>query len=905
MKYLIFLLCLSTSLFAQDRFKGIILSTETGQPISSVIVEDVNTQKWVLSDIDGSFEIDTNSTKNLKLAFKILGKQEKIISFTSDTFRIVQTIYLDDQDLRLDELVINVKKSDKFSEIKLGREQIDQVQAMSLNDVLELLPGQSITNFTLNEFKTIAFRTARPRTISDNAFGNKSFGTAIYLDGIPMGNNENMQSYGSNNGNTFNSNSLLGFGDGASSFNGSFTNANYGSDLRGIATDNIESIEVVQGVPSVRYGDLTSGLIKIEQRAGVSPYKISSSLREGTMQHTFTKGFRLGERAGALNATVDYLDSNSDPRSTYTSYERINTQLMWTWNDKSKKVRNSFSFDYGFNKDNANYEAENKENKITKNDRTDYGFSNRFKWNADKKLFDNLNINANFKYTKQYSFDAKTVNVGGEVIGTSLEEGVYLGSYTAPSYRYEKAVDGKPISAFASVQFSKNLSFTNTDHLFSYGVEYRMSDNKGKGRLGSPDTQVNFYGLGSGDGGVGFRPFNYGQFVKAETILSAYVEDEMVHFFENSKLNVTGGLRYDNFYGINMLAPRVNAYYEIPKMKFRAGYGITGKAPSLNQIYTGPRYYDVVLGDYRLPGVYNVAFVQTFIDDINNPNLGPSKSYRAEIGYDVMLPFGTLNVTAYENKLKKGITDEAYPIIRPLAEIEVLNNGTTQPDYEIVGYKDYYYLQNRIVNKFNSTDRGIEFFFSLKPSLLKNISFDINGSYVETTNRNNIDTYIRSTQVTKPEVYGVFKPYDVKFKNFQIGGNLTYHNPTLGLIVSVRSEHFLIRDEFYDRNTQPYAYLDANLDKHLIPEVDQNNADKYGHIFRSRSTDNRKLDAIYHNFHLRVSKDFLNGFRFSFYVNNFLNLKPLENVNENGVIIERVRTDMVNLSFGTKIEFTF
>ena len=71
MKYLIFLLCLSTSLFAQDRFKGIILSTETGQPISSVIVEDVNTQKWVLSDIDGSFEIDTNSTKNLKLASNV------------------------------------------------------------------------------------------------------------------------------------------------------------------------------------------------------------------------------------------------------------------------------------------------------------------------------------------------------------------------------------------------------------------------------------------------------------------------------------------------------------------------------------------------------------------------------------------------------------------------------------------------------------------------------------------------------------------------------------------------------------------------------------------------------------------------------------------------------------------
>ena len=160
MKYLLFFLCFSSTLFAQNSFKGIILSNDTNEPISNVMVEDTNTNKWVISDIDGSFNFENISSNKLILSFKILGKQEKVISFTSDSFKTTQTIHLSDQDLRLDELVINVKKADKYSEIKLGREQIDQVQAMSLSDVLEILPGQSISNFTLNEFKTIAFRTA-------------------------------------------------------------------------------------------------------------------------------------------------------------------------------------------------------------------------------------------------------------------------------------------------------------------------------------------------------------------------------------------------------------------------------------------------------------------------------------------------------------------------------------------------------------------------------------------------------------------------------------------------------------------------------------------------------------------------------------------------------------------------
>lgn len=497
--------------------------------------------------------------------------------------------------------------------------------------------------------------------------------------------------------------------------------------------------------------------------------------------------------------------------------------------------------------------------------------------------------------------------MGGEVIATSLEEGVYLGSYTAPSYRYIKEVDGKPIHLFAALELTKNITTATFNHNINYGLHYKLSDNKGKGRLGTPETQVNFYGLATGEGGNGFRPYNYLDNVRAESIFSAFLEDVMIRDFENSRLNISGGLRYDNFYGINIVQPRFNTFYEIPGMKFRAGYGLTAKAPSLNQLYTGNRYYDVVLGDYRLPGVYNVAFVQTFIDNADNPNLKPSKSKRFELGYDVMLPFATINITGYHNKLYNGITDDSQVIKRELATIEVIDNGTTKPDYNIVGYSDFYYLQRMITNKQESVDKGLEFFVSLKENLLKNISVDLNGAFVETTNFNDVDSYQKSSDASKNEIYGLYKPYKKHYKNFKLGGNISYHNPTLGLIVSVRSEHFIIDDEFYNQDKFPYAYIDKNFEKHLIPENEQADATKYGHILNGGGArQDNQLTQIYHNFHLRISKDFLNGFRFSFYVNNFLNLRPdITVVSTNGSSATYVNPNVVNLSFGTKIEFKF
>src|SRR5690606_12318654 len=79
-------------------------------------------------------------------------------------------------------------------------------------------------------------------SLTDSDAGNLSaFGTLLVVDGVPLSNNANLQSLGSRS---------------EVSFAGT---AGVGIDLRRIPATTIERVEVLRGVPSARWGDLTHG----------------------------------------------------------------------------------------------------------------------------------------------------------------------------------------------------------------------------------------------------------------------------------------------------------------------------------------------------------------------------------------------------------------------------------------------------------------------------------------------------------------------------------------------------------------------------------------------------------------------------------------------------------------------
>ena len=166
---------------------------------------------------------------------------------------------------RLDEVVVTAKasKAGQSTASTISRTAMDHMQTSSLADLMQLLPGGVVSNPNLSSASTMnirAFGNYYGDNAESGALNMNSLGTAIIMDGSPISNNANMQSINSAiNG------SLMSKGDVAV---GGGVPPNSGVDLRQISTDNIESVEVIRGIPSAEYGDLTAGAVIVNSKAG-------------------------------------------------------------------------------------------------------------------------------------------------------------------------------------------------------------------------------------------------------------------------------------------------------------------------------------------------------------------------------------------------------------------------------------------------------------------------------------------------------------------------------------------------------------------------------------------------------------------------------------------------------------
>ena len=170
----------------------------------------------------------------------IINGQEQLAP--SDTLRNV----------RLREVVVTATQPDAPGTSSLiGQDAIRHIQATDLSDLSQLLPGVLTRNPDLNSPAVFTIRSATYENTTN------ALGTAILVDGMRMNNNMNMQQLGlEGQGSLFNSSVLSGF------------------DVRSISPASIESVEVIRGVPSARYGDATSGIVLVNSKAGVQPYAV-------------------------------------------------------------------------------------------------------------------------------------------------------------------------------------------------------------------------------------------------------------------------------------------------------------------------------------------------------------------------------------------------------------------------------------------------------------------------------------------------------------------------------------------------------------------------------------------------------------------------------------------------------
>lgn len=268
---------------------------------------------WAVADANGDFTIKNVPKGANEIEVSCLGYATS--SITVDIERDVKglKLFLAEDNLVLESVVITAKEksNDATTSRTIDRTAMDHMQMLNVADVMRLLPGGSTVNNNSDMASSVANRFSL-RAGGDSEMGNPTFGTAVEVDGIRLSTNSNF-----------------------SSIRGAVT--------KNIASSNIESVEVITGVPSVEYGDMTNGIVKFNIKKGKSPYTITISTNPRQKQYSITKGFDLSGQSGVINISAERTEAFSSICSPFTTYVRNAASLTYSNNSKIGDVPLRFS----------------------------------------------------------------------------------------------------------------------------------------------------------------------------------------------------------------------------------------------------------------------------------------------------------------------------------------------------------------------------------------------------------------------------------------------------------------------------------------------------------------------------------------------------------------------------------
>lgn len=697
--------------------------------------------------------------------------------------------------------------------------EIEHYQASSIKDVLDLVPGvQKSDNPGLSKTSQIAVR-------GDEADALTAFGTLIMVDGAPVSNNANLQ-FERLTGSKFGS-----------------SNTGRGVDLRTIPADNIESIEVITGLPSVRYGDVTAGIINVQTKIGKAPNRLKLKNNPDLREGNFGGGILLGE--GALSYNLNLAQSERDIRKSGDEYMRITTQAVYSTNfwGNSLMTNNKIMFQRVLDEEEVKGDMQQ-----TKNYNRGYTVS-LSSWGKFKPEDGVSAIDYNLFATMRRENTMKSRLNTEYVI---LPSGDTISSYIGK-------VESRGIEWTIGARLEYNKIFYTGDfiHKFLIGIDPQYNVNTGEGIMF--DTLLSYYGIEAGR-----RPYQF-DYIPGQLLTSIYLEDKITgHLL--CDFNLMLGFRYEMYrpYAFNLSGlwgdgdlvksrqgsffnPRINLMVYLSDVnQLRISAGNSTKSPPMATIYPPEKVMK-----WRNPVD---STIQYFRYDLRAPELKGYKETMFEVAYDHKF----INMF--------GITASAYYKIRrgdPIGLPQPVFTTTTQNSETKVYYIDSYSLPQ---NWGRSYSKGLE--FTLRTSRIKelNMDFQLTGSYNHINNPGNGYSYSAFPVATRGQypnyqvpgvpvdtLIGWTYPSSSRWNDrLQLNYYAKYTLAALGIWITVRAEQLV-----FERN-QSYNLIPVVWD--MLSE-----GEKLDRLFdeEMRRKPNKWL------FNVSMSKSLFKGAEVSFYVNNF------------------------------------
>lgn len=874
--------------------KAVILD-KTGEPLSGATMQLVQSGLWGISGKDG--EVEIRNVPRLPVAYKVsmLGYKDvegEICLDGKDNVRIL----MEEESLSMREVVVVAQagQGGESTTSIIGRQALDHLQATSLKDILQLLPGGvSMKNPSLTSPGQFKVRTLA----SDD---NATFGAAIIINGMPVSTNANM-------------NTGLGLS--------SISSGNSGADLRSIATDDIESVEIIRGVASAEYGDVSSGVMIVNKRIGVSDLNMKARIMPGIMQLHAGKGFDI-KSAGSLNISADYARGTSDPRFLTDKYNRgiLSLAHRKTLLDKTWTLTTNIDLSYtGEWKGADPDEPEAMKKFFSSRDAFSLRLSHNGMLKLDKALARTLKYDVALSLSSDRIFNDRLVSVGSGAILDATKDGMYEGTPYPSSYETLSGTKSNPVMYWAKFSDLFYLNVGNMSNRFNVGTEWKIEGNRG---IGQYDKTPKFKAFAQDR----IRRFCDIPYMNQ---ISAYVEDNVVLTFSERRYpNITGqvGVRWTVVQPwrnerMMALSPRLNiAVNPVRYLSLRLGYGISEKVPSLQDLYPSPDYYDF----YNMSvsdGQKSYYLYSTRVFDNKPVSIKTMRGTKYELGFDVRLDNGmSFSVVGYHEKVSRGFgTDNSE---WKTLVFDVWNAA----DVTFTGQKPIYDQQNpsrrdtvlynliRPGNPKSRRNRGIEFDFNFGKINATNTSFYLSGAWSETRSSSSNLGYklpVGEARNYGP-VYVVYPESSYSFsesRRFSATLRVVQHIPAIRFIVSASAQCILYEyDHEVSSGTRPLGYIyGSEYIKFTEDQLDDIEFNFHGYMLKDQIFDTRISNvpvtwpAIW-CLDMRVTKEIGDKAGFSFYANNVLFSQPWQS---NSVSVSKVERNGGLFSYGLEIFLNF
>lgn len=895
---LLILMLFGVSAYGRDSgtytIKAVILD-KTGEPLSGATMQLVQSGLWGISGKDG--EVEIRNVPRLPVAYKVsmLGYKDvegEICLDGKDNVRIL----MEEESLSMREVVVVAQagQGGESTTSIIGRQALDHLQATSLKDILQLLPGGvSMKNPSLTSPGQFKVRTLA----SDD---NATFGAAIIINGMPVSTNANM-------------NTGLGLS--------SISSGNSGADLRSIATDDIESVEIIRGVASAEYGDVSSGVMIVNKRIGVSDLNMKARIMPGIMQLHAGKGFDI-KSAGSLNISADYARGTSDPRFLTDKYNRgiLSLAHRKTLLDKTWTLTTNIDLSYtGEWKGADPDEPEAMKKFFSSRDAFSLRLSHNGMLKLDKALARTLKYDVALSLSSDRIFNDRLVSVGSGAILDATKDGMYEGTPYPSSYETLSGTKSNPVMYWAKFSDLFYLNVGNMSNRFNVGTEWKIEGNRG---IGQYDKTLKFKAFAQDR----IRRFCDIPYMNQ---ISAYVEDNVVLTFSERRYpNITGqvGVRWTVVQPwrnerMMALSPRLNIAVNLVRyLSLRLGYGISEKVPSLQDLYPSPDYYDF----YNMSvsdGQKSYYLYSTRVFDNKPVSIKTMRGTKYELGFDVRLDNGmSFSVVGYHEKVSRcfGPDDSEWKTL----VFDVWNAA----DVTFTGQKPIYDQQNpsrrdtvlynliRPGNPKSRRNRGIEFDFNFGKINATNTSFYLSGAWSETRSSSSNLGYklpVGEARNYGP-VYVVYPESSYSFsenRRFSATLRVVQHIPAIRFIVSASAQCILYEyDHEVSSGTRPLGYIyGSEYIKFTEDQLDDIEFNFHGYMLKDQIFDTRISNvpvtwpAIW-CLDMRVTKEIGDKAGFSFYANNVLFSQPWQS---NSVSVSKVERNGGLFSYGLEIFLNF